>query len=194
MIPTDDLEGGLRGMYQNVGQATPPYRGGPPVEGRGEPEPGDRRRRGRRIAVAAAASVALLCATIALFASIAPSNSPSANEPDAAALAAPTVGLLVAPPSEGTLQALVEGRLDVNANGCVTVDGRLLLASHGARLAPDGAGVEFPNAGTVDFGSVVRGSGGYVTVSAADVATISDPFGCLKTLSGPLEVTALDPE
>jgi hypothetical protein len=194
VIPTDqELEGELRSLYQKVAQSTPPYQGAVPAGDLADGPTSGRRRRGRWIAIAAAASVALLCATVALLASTAPDEPPPADGSDSAAPSVPSVGLLVAPPSDGTLQALVEGRLEVNADGCVTIEGRLLLAPHGSRVTPDGTGVEFSSTGEVEFGSVVQGAGGYVTLSTTDAAAVSDPFGCLKTVSGPIEVTTVLP-
>jgi len=77
------------------------------------------------------------------------------------------------------LGAALRGTLQIDKQGCVTLDDYPLVAPAGSRVAADSSGVEFPGVGLVRFGELVRGSGGYV--EAANVGDILEPRDCLSS-------------
>jgi hypothetical protein len=69
--------------------------------------------------------------------------------------------LAVARPTEAYPDALVRGRLEVNAAGCFAVDGDVLLAPAGSEVLEDGGGVSIPGLGDIRVGEGLESGGGF---------------------------------
>jgi len=63
---------------------------------------------------------------------------------------------------QGVMEAIVSGRLRIDANGCFALGGSLLTAPPGSAVLPGGNGITVPGHGTILLGDRVRGSGGYL--------------------------------
>jgi len=88
------------------------------------------------------------------------------------------VGLIVRVADSLVPQARIRGVLDLNADGCVTLDGLLLIAPAGSEVLDDTSGIAFPGLGPVRFGTTIEGSGG-IAQSPTD-ADVTDPLGCVS--------------
>lgn len=63
---------------------------------------------------------------------------------------------------QGVMEAIVSGRLRIDAKGCFALGGSLLIAPPGSAVLPGGNGITVPGHGTILLGDRVRGSGGYL--------------------------------
>src|SRR5690349_9632071 len=82
-----------------------------------------------------------------------------ANESLASGPSAPV--LLTAPAGDGSFTAVVEGVLGLSQLGCITLDGRLLLAPYGSRVVDNSGSLDLASYGRFKIGDrVVGGSGG----------------------------------
>lgn len=106
-------------------------------------------------------------------ASSAPSASPSPTDATDAtgvrALRAGGTTLLAADRSDAAFEALVTGTVGIGDRGCVTVDGRLLIAPAGSALSQDGTTVLLTGYDPVDLGATATFGGGEEDVPADDV-------------------------
>lgn len=106
-------------------------------------------------------------------ASSVPSASPSATDATDAmgvhALRAGGTTLLAADRSDAAFEALVSGTVGLDDRGCVTVDGRLLIAPAGSALSQDGTTVLLTGYDPVDLGSTATFGGGEEELPSDDV-------------------------
>ncbi|MGL5825219.1 MAG: hypothetical protein ACRCYU_10455 [Nocardioides sp.] len=121
------------------------------------------------------------CSTIVLLASIGSTLvagctgdeklSPSPSGTTGEALPA----LIVAPPSDGVLDALVTGTLAINSSNCFVLNGRVLIAPAGSRVLEAGQGIEVPRLGEIAVGEIIETGGGYLdTLTDPDIRGAAD--------------------
>lgn len=97
--------------------------------------------------------------------------------------------LLVSPPANAGMEAIVSGRLGINDVGCFTVAGLVLIAPSGSSVLDTGDGVRIPGIGEIRLDGQVSTSGGYLP--AAELSDIEGLQECIQDAS--TEVAIISP-
>ena len=119
--------------------------------------------------LALVAGVAAAVVGVVSLVSREPTVAPPATQPPASALPLPAVDgvatsaggdvrlLVKLAPQEFSLQANISGELGMNYRGCVTVNGRVLIAPFGATVSADGGSVNLPHRDSIRIGENLPG-------------------------------------